>query len=180
MAERCVQTMKASLIKTIEEGEDVDLALLTNKATSLSHRLPSPAELLNSRKCKTLLPTQIVPTRLQESYRQIMEQGKQAQAQLYNKNTRVLPRLEQSQKVVLQFDPNKNIWTPGEIIQCPTPDGRSYSLKTIHSGVYTRNRRFIKPDLSVTVTPVPKPISEPGVTRPTRTIRKPDRLIESK
>ena len=31
MAERCVQTMKASLIKTMEEGEDVDLALLTYK-----------------------------------------------------------------------------------------------------------------------------------------------------
>ena len=29
MAERCVQTMKALLIKTMEEGEDVDLALLT-------------------------------------------------------------------------------------------------------------------------------------------------------
>ena len=67
MAERCVQTMKASLIKTMEEGEDVDLALLTYKTTPLSHRLPSPAELLNSRKYKTLLPTRIVPTRLQES-----------------------------------------------------------------------------------------------------------------
>ena len=73
MAECCVQTMKASLIKTIEEGEDVDLALLTYKTTPLNHRLPSPAELLNSRKHKTLLPTRIVPTRLQESYRQIMD-----------------------------------------------------------------------------------------------------------
>ena len=109
MAERCVQTMKASLIKTMEEGEDMDLALLTYKTTSLSHRLPSPAELLNSRKYKTLLPTRIVPTRLQESYRQIMDQGKQMQAQLYNRNTRVLPRLEQSQKVVVQLDPEKNI-----------------------------------------------------------------------
>ena len=81
MAERCVQTMKASLIKTMEEGEDVDLALLTYKTTPLSHKLPSPAELLNSRKYKTLLPTRIVPTRLQESYRQIMDQGKQIQAQ---------------------------------------------------------------------------------------------------
>ena len=50
MAERCVQIMKASLIETMEEGEDVDLALLTYKATPLSHRLPLPAELLNSRK----------------------------------------------------------------------------------------------------------------------------------
>ena len=64
MAERCVQTMKAPVIKTMEEGEDVDLALFTYKTTPLSHRLPSPAELLNSRKYKTLLPTHIVPTRL--------------------------------------------------------------------------------------------------------------------
>ena len=56
MAERCVQTMKASLITTIEEGEDMNLALLTYKTTPLSHRLPSPEELLNSRKYKTLLP----------------------------------------------------------------------------------------------------------------------------
>ena len=80
MAERCVQTMKAPLIRTMEEGKDVDLALLTYKTTLLSHRLPSPTELLNSRKYKTLLPTRIVPTRLQESYRQIMDQGKQIQA----------------------------------------------------------------------------------------------------
>ena len=136
MTESCVQTMKASLIKTMQEGEDVDLVLLTYKTTPLSHRLPSPAELLNSRKYKTLLPTCIVPTRLQESYRQIMDQGKQIQAQLYNRNTRVLPRLKQSQKVVEQLDPDKNIWTLAEIIQCPTYDGRSYSLQTIHRSLY--------------------------------------------
>ena len=171
---------RALLIKTMEEGEDMDLALLTYKTTPLSHRLPSPAELLNSRKYKTLLLTRIVPTRLQESYRQIMDQGKQVQAQLYNKNTRVLPRLEQSRKVVVQLDLSKNIQTPAEIIQCPTPAGRSHSLKNIHGGVYTRNRRFIKLDLTAAEAPVQKPISEPNVTRPTRTIQKPDRLIESK
>ena len=180
MAERCVQTMKASLIKTMEEGEDVDLALLTYNTTPLSHRLPSPAELLNSRKYKSLLPTWIVPTRLQESYRQIMDQGKQVQAQLYNKNTRVLPRLEQSQKIVVQMDPDRNIWTLAEIIKCPTNKGRSYSLKTIHGGVYTRNRRFIKPDQTEPITPKQELTIEKRFIRPTRTIRKPDRLITSK
>ena len=111
--------MKASLVKIMGEGEDMDLALLTYKTTPLSHRLPLPAELLNSGKYKTLLPTCIVPTRLQESYRQIMDQGKQVQTQLYNKNTRVLPGPEQSQKVVVQLDPSKNMWTPAENIQCP-------------------------------------------------------------
>ena len=133
MAEGCVQTMKASLIKTIEEGEDVDLALLTYKTTPLNHRLPSPAELLNSRKYKTLLPTRIVPTILQESYRQIMDQGKQIQAQLYNRNTRVLPRLKQSQKVVVQLDPDKNIWKPAEIIQSPANEGRSYRVSRLYT-----------------------------------------------
>ena len=106
-----------------------------------------------------------------------MDQGKQVQAQLYNKNTRVLPRLEQSQKVVVQLDPSKTL---AEIIQCPTPVGRSHSLKTIHGGVYTRNRRFIKLDLTAMEAPVQQPIREPNVTRPTRTIQKPDRLIEPK
>ena len=177
MAERCIQTMKASLLKTIEEGEDVNLALLMYKTTPLSHSLPSPAELLNSRKYKTLLPTWIVPTRLKESYRQIMDKGKQRQAQLYNKNTRVL---QQSQEVVVQLNPDKNIWTPAEIVQCPTQDGRSYSLKTVHSRVYTRNRRFIKPDQTEHITPTQEQTMEQRVTRPTRTVWKPDRLIESK
>ena len=109
-----------------------------------------------------------------------MDQGKQVQAQLYNKNTRVLLRLQQSQKVVAQLDPDKNIWTPGEIIQCPTNEGRSYSLRTIHGGVYTRNRRFIKPDLSEAVLSEPRPETELRMARPARTIKKPDRLIESK
>ena len=145
--------MKASLIKTIEEGEDVDLVLLTYKTTPLNHRLPPPAELLNSRKYKTLLPTRTVQTRLQETYRQTMDEGKQVQAQQYNRGAQVLPRLEQSQKVVVQLDPDKNVWTPAQILQCPVREGRSYSLKTIYRGIYTRNRGFIKPDLTEAVPP---------------------------
>ena len=177
MAQNCVQTMKASFIKTIQEGDDVDLAVLTYKTTPLNHRLPLPAELLNSRKYQTLLPTCIVPTRLQE---RIMDQGKQVQGQLYNKTTRVLPRLQQSQKFVVQLDPDKNSWTPAQVFQCPTNEGRSYSLRTIYSGVYTRKRRFIKPDLTEAVLAEPRPETEPRMAKPTRIIKKHDRLIESK
>ena len=109
-----------------------------------------------------------------------MDQGKQIQVQLYDRNTRVLPRLEQSQKVVAQLDPDKNIWTPAEITQCPADRGRSYSLKTIHGGIYTRNRGFIKLDLTEAELPEWKPDSGPRMVKPTRTIRKLDRLIESK
>ena len=101
---------------------------------------------MNSRKYKTLLPIHIVPTRLQTEYKQVIDHGKQMQAHLYNRHTRVLLRWKQYHKVVVQLDPDKNMWTPAEILQCPMEEGRSYSLKTIHGGVYTRNRRFIKPD----------------------------------
>ena len=167
--------MKSSLIKTMEGGEDIDLALLTYKITPLSHNLPSPAELLNSRKYKTLFPTHIVPTRLQAEYKQIMDHGKQMHANLYNQHARVLPRLQPYQKVVVLLDPDKNIWIPAKIIQCPTEESRSYSLKTIHGGVYTRKRRFIKPDLTAGKGTT-RQAEVPKMTRPTRTIRKPDRV----
>ena len=106
-----------------------------------------------------------------------MDQGKQVQAQMYNKNTRVLPAVSESCGSTRS---RQNIWTPAEIIQCPTNEGRSCSLRTIHGGVYTRNRRFIKPDVTEAALPEPRPETEPRMTRPTRTIKKPDRLIESK
>ena len=109
-----------------------------------------------------------------------MDEGKQVQAQQYNRGVRVLPRLELSQKVVVQLDPGKNVWTPAQIVQCLVREGRSYSLKTIHRGVYTRNRRFIKPDLTEAVPPEPEPRPRPLPPRPTRTIKRPDGLIKSK
>ena len=111
-----------------------------------------------------------------------MDKEKQVQAEQYTRGTKVLPRLEQSPNVVVQLDLSKNVWTPAQIVQCPIGEGRSYSLKTIHGGVYTRNRRFIKPDLTEAALPKPKPEQRPGPlpSRPTRTIKRPDRLIESK
>ena len=109
-----------------------------------------------------------------------MDKEKQVQAEQYNRGTRMLPRLEQSQKVVVQLDPSRNVWTPVQIVHCPVREGRSYSLKTIHRGVYTR--RFIKPDLTEATPPKPKPEQGPGLlpSRPTRAIKRPDTLIESK
>ena len=113
-----------------------------------------------------------------------MDEGKQIQAQQYNRGARVLPRLKQSQKVVVQLDSGKNVWTPAQIVQCPVGEGRSHSLKTVHGGVYTRNRRFIKPDLTEAAPPKPEPEPEPRLrplpSRPTRTIKRPDGLIKSK
>ena len=63
-AERFVQTVKNSLMKAMEGGEDLHLAILSYITTSLNHSLPSPAELLNSRKFRLLTPTSITATKI--------------------------------------------------------------------------------------------------------------------
>ena len=54
-----LQTIRNSLTKALEGGEDLHLAILSYITTPLNHSLPSPAELLNSRKFRCLLPLQI-------------------------------------------------------------------------------------------------------------------------
>ena len=49
-AEWFIQTIKNSLNKAMEGGEDLHLAILSYISTPLNHNLPSLAELLNSRK----------------------------------------------------------------------------------------------------------------------------------
>ena len=62
-AERFVQTVKNSLTKAMEGGEDLHSAILSYITTPLNHSLLSPAELLNSRKYRCLLPLQLVATK---------------------------------------------------------------------------------------------------------------------
>ena len=59
-AERFVQTIKNSFTKAMEGGEeDLHLAILLYITTPLNHSLPSPAELLNFKQFRCLLPLQI-------------------------------------------------------------------------------------------------------------------------
>ena len=67
------QTIKISLTKAMEGGEDPHLAILTYITTPLNHSLPSPAELLNSRKYRCILPVQIKQQNHAYQYRNIMQ-----------------------------------------------------------------------------------------------------------
>ncbi|XP_033113071.1 uncharacterized protein K02A2.6-like [Anneissia japonica] len=57
--ERHVQTIKKTLIKCKEAGQDPNLALLAIRTTPIKDNSKSPAELLNGRKYKTTLPSKI-------------------------------------------------------------------------------------------------------------------------
>ena len=56
-AEIFVRTVKDTLTKVYQSGQDPDMALLCYRSTPINSKLPSPAELMNSRRYTTLLPT---------------------------------------------------------------------------------------------------------------------------
>ena len=106
-AECFVQTIKNSLIKAIEGGEDPHLAILTYVTTPLNHSLPSPAELLNSRRYRCILPVQIQQHNYTHQYGNIMQRQKQYQTKYYNRNARDLPSLKTGRPVYVQLVPKK-------------------------------------------------------------------------
>ena len=182
-AEHFVQTIKNSVTKAMEGGEDPHLAILTYITTPLNHSLPSPAELINSRKYRCLLPVQIKQQNHTHQYRNIMQRQKYHQAKYYNRNARDLPSLKTGRVVYVQLVPKMKNWIPGHITKKLGP--RTYKIKTHYRGIYIRNRKFIKPrytDLRQspqtregTIDPVRQ---TPYDHRPKQITGRPQRLIE--
>ena len=123
-------------------GEDLHLAMLSYLTTPLNHSLPSPAELLNSRKFRCLLPLQIRQQNHIWQYRNVMQCQKHEHAKHYNKSARDLPGLKTGNAVYVQLVSNVRKWIPGIVIE--RISARSYKVKTIQGGVYIRNRKFIR------------------------------------
>ena len=171
----------------MEGGEDPHLAILTYVATPLNHSLPSPTELLNSRKYRCILPVRVKQQNHTHRYRNIMQQQKQQQRQYYNRNARDLPSLKTGQPVYVQLVPKTRNWTQGHVTQRLSQ--RTYKVKTYNGGIYIRNRKFIKPQYidsrqslqtNNRVTDIQGAMAKQSeYSRPRRTTRKPQRLIET-
>ena len=121
--EHFVQTIKNSLTKAME-GEDPHLAILSYITRPLNHSLPSPAELLNSRKFRWLLPLRMEQQNHTQQYRKMMQHQKRQQAKHYNKSAKDLPSLETGNVVHVQLVPNVKRWVPRTIVEALS--ARSY------------------------------------------------------
>ena len=71
LIERMVQTVKQCMKKCSAAGQDPDLAMLVYRTTPLTSSIPSPAELLNGRKYRALLPARSL---MQNAYGQIVRE----------------------------------------------------------------------------------------------------------
>ena len=159
-AERYVRTIKDTLTKAHQSGQDLDMALLCYRSTPLNSKLPSPAELMNSRRYRTLLPTCTI-LKPQEEEREELINLKQKQEFYYNRSAQVLPELQPNTKVYVQLQPQSKDWKPATILQ--SLDYNKYKIQLDFNGKeYIRNRIYIKPKVS-------------GERRSQRTITKPNR-----
>ena len=109
----------------------------------MNHSLPSPAELLNSRRYRCILPVQVKQQNHTHRYRNIMQRQKHQQTKYYNRNARDLPSLKTGRPVYMQLVPKTRNWIPGHITE--RLSSRTYKVKTYNGGIYIRNRKFIKP-----------------------------------
>ena len=168
----------------MEGGEDPHLAVPSYITTPLNHSLPSPAELLNSRKFRCLLPLQIRQQNHIQKYRKIMQHQKHEQVNHYNKSAKYLPSVKTGDAVYVQLVPNVRRWIPAVVIERIST--RSYKVKTIKGGVYIRNRKFIRvkytdsrQSLQTTGKNTAPGHNTTHTRRLKRVTRRPQRLIES-
>ena len=180
--ERFVQIVKNSLTKAMEGGEDLHLAILSYITMPLNHSLPSPAELLNSRKFRCLLPLQSQQPKHIQRHRRVMQEMKHQQARHYNKSLRDLPKLKTGDAVYVQLVPKARNW----VIIINVISKRTYKVQTKAGGIYWRNRKFVElrcRDLRQSLKTVPGPVKDIQHSGPSLrlriSIRKPKRLIES-
>ena len=160
------------------------MAILSYITTPLNHSLPSPAELLNSTKFRCFLPLQLQQPKHTQRHRKVMQDMKYQQAKHYNKSSRNLPKLKTRDAVYVQLVPKAKDWARAIVIDVIS--NRTYKVQTKAGGIYWRNIKFIKPrhtDSRQSLKTVPGPVkgmqhSGPSL-RSRRSIRKPQRLIES-
>ena len=184
--ERMVQTVKMSMKKCLASGHDFNLAMLVCRATPQSSRLPSPAEMLNNRKFRALLPLRSSqPVHQREAVREQMLKQQAKQSAHHDKSARDLPPLHTNQPVYVQTDP-KSLWKPAIVKEVPSDyKSRSYTVQTADGSQLRHNRKFIKPNVAPQhqaeepeATPVSTQATEVASERPHRSAGRPKRLLE--
>ena len=182
MIEHMVQTVKQCMKKCSAVGQDPYLAVLIYRATPLTSKIPSPAELLNGRRYRA--ERSLRQNAHDQLVREQMVEDKNKASAQYNKTAKDLPSLSQEEKVYIQVDPHYNRWTQGTIVKTPlASQPRSYEVKTTNGARLVRNRCFIaKAEQSTQLTAnTPDVVNDYSSIseRPKRVINKPKRLIET-
>ena len=129
------------MIKSAQSGDDQNLALLVYRTTRISSDIPSPAELLNSRKYSALLPTRA--RLLKEGERERLLELQSKQKEYYDRTAKDLPEIHAGTEVYVQLNPESQDWSKATVLS--SDNNRHYKIRLHHNNKdYVRNRKFIR------------------------------------
>lgn len=146
--ERTVQSIKISIEKAFDCGNDVYDVILNHNSTPHNH-LPSPAELLFGRKIKgkNIMHTEL----LQPNYpighiNQQLKENREKQKLYYDRQAKQLSDCNEGDNIWFQQQPQSH-WKKGQVISADNKT-RSYNIKTEAGKQFIRNHVFIRPNKS--------------------------------
>ena len=141
--ERTIQTAKNTLQKCCDGNADSELALLCIRTTPISSNLPSPAELLYSRRLKANLPVDLHNHNRNRDhvYEQLVKR-QEHQKQYHDCAAKDLTTLTQGQPVYVQHHQNK-LWQKGTIYK-RREEPRSYDVTMSNGKTLRRNRKYLR------------------------------------
>lgn len=147
MVERAIQSIKNMIRKSLHSKHDLYLTLLEYRNTPISDKIPSPAEILFSRKLRGILPfkNNDLKPRVHTNVRKCLQDRQTVQKYYFDRKARVLSKLNKGEKVLVKVANDK--WIKCIVIGYKHGNhGRSYILRNcITSQTYVRNRYHIKP-----------------------------------
>lgn len=141
LAERSVGIAKKLMKKAKDSGTNIYIALLEYRNTPLDCGY-SPAQLLHSRRTKSVLPVTnkaLCPQTVNSQ--RVKENSKQVQTyrkQNYDKTAKHLKPIHLNDSVRVQMG---RIWVPAKIVE--KNDTRSFTVQTRDGKIYRRNRRAL-------------------------------------
>ena len=143
--ERHIRTIK----NIMKKSSDIQLALLHWRATPISEKLPSPAEVLMNRQLRTTLPAAVQSTRRDADriYDELKDR-QNSQKHHFDKHARGsdLPQLYNGQDVRF-LNPTSRQWNPATV-HARAEGQRSYVLQSPEGNLLRRNRQHIRPDFT--------------------------------
>ena len=147
-AEKTVGIVKQLLRKAAVDKQDIQLAILNYRNTPLQSTNKSPAQLLFSRRTKTLLPTkqELLKPKVVPNVADKIKDHHSKQKQHYDKGTKELQPLHAGQHVWLR---KHEKWEKGIVLR-KSSNPRSFIVQDMNGQEYTRNRRHLKADKTTT------------------------------
>jgi len=146
MAESAVKTLKRTLIKCDQDGTNVYEALLNLRNTPRPAILLSPAQLLMSRRTKTIVPmakSLLMPSTVPDTTA-LRRQRQIKQAALHDRKARDVPPLAENTPVRIRpTELGKKQWIKGTVVHRAAD--RSYDVQTPDGNIMRRTQVDLRP-----------------------------------